>query len=189
MIRPGGFHPLGLIAAALLAPADAGAQSRSYPGAACNLYGPRHPCPPYLLYPPGQDLRLTIHTAAAEARQSDGEEPSAAPSIGTIRQLFVALRTCWRPPGPDAARPAMQLTVRLSFRRDGNIIGQPRFTYTSPEASAAERDRYRRAVLDSIAGCTPLPFVNGMGNAIAGRPIMIRYIDDRHRLAQGAKHG
>jgi hypothetical protein len=138
------------------------------------VFGPV-PCIPEVVYPPGQDLRLTVGSRlAGENRPADdGDE------LNTLRDLFGALRACWTPPTLEQGRAGMEVSVRLSFDRSGNIIGTPRFTYTSREASDAERELYRRAVVDSLARCTPLPLTKGLGGAIAGRPIAIRYIDNR----------
>jgi hypothetical protein len=165
---------LAALAALTLAVPSALAQTR--PGLDCNLYGPTEPCEPYLLYPPGQDLRLTIRSRnAADGRRGEG-------SINTLRELFAALRACWRPPAADQARPGMELTVRFSFKRDGSLLGTPRFTYMSRAATPEQRDLYRRAVLDSLSACAPYPLTRGLGGAVAGRPIVIRYIDDRNTL-------
>lgn len=138
----------------------------------CHQYGPDR-CAPWRLYPPGQNLQLDVRSRArAQARRPDG-------SIDNIRALFATLRVCWTPPPLDQAREGMQVSVRIAFNRDGNIIGTPRFTYTSRGASGEQRDLYRQSVLDGLRGCTPLPFTAGMGGAIAGRPINLRYIDDR----------
>lgn len=159
------------LAAVSLLPAPASAQSRPFYD--CNLYGPTHSCDPYLLYPPGQDLRLTVRTREVEGmRRKDG-------AIDTLRDLFADLRACWRPPALEAARPGMELSVRFAFRRDGSIVGKPRFTYVSRAATNAQRDTYRQAVIDSLTACTPMPFGRGMGGAVAGRPIAIRFVDDR----------
>jgi hypothetical protein len=40
-----------------------------------------------------------------------------------------------RMPDYDVARPGMQITVRLAFTRDGAILGEPRFTFTTPGVS------------------------------------------------------
>jgi hypothetical protein len=173
-------------ACALLAPAlifSAPAAAQQMPGFDCNLYGPTQPCAPYLLYPPGQDLRLTVPSRDAEGRPDrtrDGSE------INNLRELFAALRACWAPPPLEVALPGMELTIRFSFDRAGNIMGKPRFTYVSRIASAEQRDLYRRAVIDSLMDCTPLPLTRGMGGAIAGRPLVIRYIDDRNTRRAGA---
>ena len=155
-------------------PAPSGAQTR--PGLDCNLFGPDEPCDPSLLYPPAQDLRLIIRSRHLDP---DRQRETTETKLNTLRELNAALRACWVPPPADRGRTGMELTVRFSFNRAGRIIGQPRFTYVSRVGNPAEQELYRRAVLDSLAGCTPLPFTAGLGRAIAGRPLTIRFIDDR----------
>jgi hypothetical protein len=41
------------------------------------------------------------------------------------------------------------------------------------------RDTYRDAVDAALERCTPLHFSTGMGGAVAGRPIAIRFVDER----------
>ena len=73
----------------------------------------------------------------------------------------------------------MQMSVRLSFKRSGEMIGPPRVTYTSPDAPSETRTVYHDAITASLDRCTPLPFSAGLGGALAGRPIAIRFVDDR----------
>jgi hypothetical protein len=151
----------------------------------CSVFS-RHPCQPDINYPFGQDLRLTIASRAAEppaeaAATASPETKEAAPErrLNTIRDMFAALRACWVPPDKDAARPGTQLSVRLSFKRDGEPIGPPRVTYVSPGTPADVRKTYLEAVTAALKRCTPLPLSKGLGGALAGRPIAIRFVDDR----------
>jgi hypothetical protein len=162
---------------------QSGNPQSGHPGFDCNLLGPTEPCDPYLLYPLGQDLRLTVRTQ--EAHNSNRAEGK----INTLRELFTEIRACWRPPALDQARKGMEITIRLSFKRDGTINGEPRFTYMTHAASDEQRKTYRSAVLDSIRQCAPLPFTKGLGGAIAGRPLVIRYIDNRNTQTTGKNHG
>jgi hypothetical protein len=136
-------------------------------------------------------VRLTIeskpadtasHEANAPGRESEGEQrgPSGARKLDSIKDLFAALRGCWVPPAENEARPGMQMSVRLAFRRTGEIIGMPRVTYVSPDTPRDVRDRYRDAITQALGRCTPLPFTRGMGGAVAGRPIAIRFVDNRN---------
>jgi hypothetical protein len=173
MISARRMSTCGAVAAGLLAAAPSvGAQT---PGVTCNLYGPTHTCEPYLLYPLGQDLRLTVQSAGAEERQLKDKSDR----LDTLGQLFAALRACWTPPPVEDARPGMEVSIRLSFDRGGNILGEPRFTYTTHGVTQEQRNTYRRAVVDSLNRCTPLPLSAGLGGAIAGRPLSIRFIDNR----------
>jgi hypothetical protein len=154
----------------------------------CSVFR-RGPCIPEFDPPIGQDLRLTIETptvAAADVRQSNDPSQSsdtgdAERKLDSIRDLFVALRGCWVPPPAEQAREGMQMSVRLSFKRSGEIIGSPRVTYTTPDAPRELRDSYHDAITAALGRCTPLPFTAGMGGAIAGRPINIRFVDNREQ--------
>jgi hypothetical protein len=144
----------------------------------CSVFR-RGPCVPEFDPPIGQDLRLTI--ALTDDQQTSGQSRDDADdqhALNTIRDLFDALRSCWVPP-PAVPQDGMQISVRLSFKRTGEIIGTPRITYSTPGASHEVRDAYYKAIMAALDRCTPLHFTNGLGGAIAGRPIAIRYIDNR----------
>ena len=92
---------------------------------------------------------------------------------------MAALRACWVPPPLDQSRVGMQITVQMSFRRNGELFGHPRITFESIGASDDERLAYRIAVAKMLKRCAPLPFTDALGNAIAGRPLTMRLIDNR----------
>jgi len=129
-------------------------------------------CIPDYGFPIGQDLRLTIESKTPPPDKPDGD-------LDTIASLFAMLRACWEAPKQDQARAGMEVSVRLSFKRSGELIAAPRWTYTTPSVSDETREFYRDAVNSSLARCAPLHFSKGMAGAIAGRPIAIRYVDNR----------
>ena len=141
----------------------------------CGVFH-RGPCQPYYLPPIGQDLRLTIETTDDNAANNNGAEQ---PELDSIGAMYAALRACWVPPPKDEAHHGMQYTVRFAFKRDGEILAPPRVTYASHDAPADVRDIYRDAVNAALKRCTPLHFSDGMGGAVAGRPIAIRFVDNR----------
>jgi hypothetical protein len=94
--------------------------------------------------------------------------------VNTIQDIFQHLRTCWKPPPPSKARP-IDITVVVSFNRAGNILGHPRITYESAEASDSDRLQYRIAVMEALQRCTPMPFTDAMAGAAAGRPFAIQF--------------
>ena len=55
----------------------------------------------------------------------------------------------------------------------------PRVTYATAGASADIRATYLKAINASLDACMPLKFTGGLGGALAGRPIAIRYVDNR----------
>jgi hypothetical protein len=92
--------------------------------------------------------------------------------IDTVREVRTALRACWVP--PIIARANMTISIRLSFKQNGEILGTPLITYTSLGISEDERRAYRAALDEALARCTPLPFSEAFGSVIAGRPINVR---------------
>lgn len=142
----------------------------------CSVFN-HGPCIPEIDYPYGENLQLTIQSQPAPGDAAKYQKPDH--DLDTIGDLFQALRACWSPPPADAAREGMQMSVKFSFKRTGEMIGAPRVTYATPGAPTNIRDTYLKAINASLSGCTPLPFTNGLGGAIAGRPIMIRYVDNR----------
>lgn len=94
--------------------------------------------------------------------------------VNTIQDIFQHLRTCWKPPPPAKARP-IDITVVVSFNRAGNILGHPRITYESAEATDSDRLQYRIAVMEALQRCTPMPFTDAMAGAAAGRPFAIQF--------------
>ncbi|MBR1328950.1 MULTISPECIES: hypothetical protein [Bradyrhizobium] len=108
-------------------------------------------------------LLLGVSSAAAEDRQ-----------VNTIQDIFRHLRTCWKPPPAAKARP-LDITVVVSFNRSGDILGHPRISYESTEASDNDRLQYRIAVMEALQRCTPMPFTEAMAGAAAGRPFAIQF--------------
>jgi hypothetical protein len=121
---------------------------------------------------------LAIALAATVAFAQTQEQPQEQP-LNTLKDVIAALRACWEPPPIDHSRPGMQITVQMSFRRNGELLGHPRITFESVGASDDERLAYRIAVAKMLKRCSPLPFTDALGNAIAGRPLTMRLIDNR----------
>jgi hypothetical protein len=74
----------------------------------------------------------------------------------------------------------MQMSVRFAFRRSGEIISPPQVTYVPKDVGDETRKIYRSAITAALERCTPMPFSKGFGGALAGRPIAIRFVDDRN---------
>jgi len=143
------------------------------------------PCIPEIDYPYGQNLQLTIETVPPQDQAAKYRKPDH--DLDTIGDLFAALRSCWSPPPSDIARPGMQMSVRFSFKRSGEIIAVPRVTYATAGASADTRAAYLKAINASLQACQPLKFTGGLGGALAGRPIAIRFVDNRDSAKQAEK--
>jgi len=143
------------------------------------------PCIPEIDYPYGQNLQLTIETVPSQDQAAKYRRPDH--DLDTIGDLFAALRSCWSPPPADIAREGMQMSVRFSFKRSGEIIAVPRVTYATAGTPADTRATYLKAINASLQACQPLKFTSGLGGALAGRPIAIRYVDNRDLGRQAGK--
>jgi hypothetical protein len=148
----------------------------------CSVFN-HGPCIPEIYYPYGQNLQLTIQTVPPEGEAAKYQKPDH--DLDSIGDLFAALRSCWSPPAEQAAREGMQMSVRFSFKRSGEMIATPRVTFATSGAPAEARATYLKAINDSLGACLPLKFTDGLGDALAGRPIAIRYVDNR-ALGKGA---
>jgi len=120
----------------------------------------------------GAALVLVACATNAAAQAPQGQ-------INTLNELGAALRACGIPPSLDRSRAGMQVTVQMSFRRNGELFGKPKITFESSGASDDERLAYRIAVADMLKRCASLPFTDALGNAVAGRPFTMRLVDDR----------
>ncbi len=142
----------------------------------CSVFN-HGPCIPDIDYPINENLQLTIESVPPRDDAAKYQKPDH--DLDTIADLFAALRSCWTPPPEDSAQQGMQMSVRFSFKRSGEMIGAPFMTYATAGVSADTRATYLKAINTSLDGCEPLKFTGGLGGAIAGRPIAIRYVDNR----------
>ena len=147
----------------------------------CSVFN-HGPCIPEIDYPYGENLQLTVQTVPSDDDSAKYQKPDH--DLNTIGDLFAALRSCWTPPPAEAAQAGMQMTVRFSFKRDGAMIGAPRMTFATAGAPADVRATYLKAINASLDACMPLKFTGGLGGALAGRPIAIRYVDNRELQKQ-----
>jgi hypothetical protein len=142
----------------------------------CSVFN-HGPCIPEIDYPYGENLQVTVDTVPSQKDAAKYQKPDH--DLDNIGDLFAALRSCWSPPPADTAREGMQMSVRFSFKRSGELIGAPRLTFATAGVSADTRATYLKAINASLDGCVPLKFTGNLGGALAGRPIMIRYVDNR----------
>ena len=95
-----------------------------------------------------------------------------ATELDTIADIYAAIRACWKT--PKISGPA-ELAVRLSFTRDGKILGKARITYENKTVPLENRVRFRVAVMNTFKLCTPFSFSPDLGDAVAGKPFNFRF--------------
>jgi hypothetical protein len=113
--------------------------------------------------------------ALALALTLPGSVAHAQP-VNSLHDLWQALGDCARRAqlAPEAA--GSEVTVLFTLKRDGNLQGKPRITYSRLIGDKVDQQAFVAASLSAIAGCFPLPLTDGLGGAIAGRPIRFRLI-------------
>jgi len=181
----------GIFLAALCATREARAQL-AYPPSPCSVLSAEPclpavcsvfhhgPCFPDYGAPIGETLRMTVaasedsaHDKPPEDRRDEGQ------MVDSLHDMFAAIRGCWEPPPPEKARPGMEYTVMFAFRRNGELMAPARMTYVTHDVPDEVRDAYHDAINAALKRCTPMHFTTGMAGAIAGRPLFIRFFDDR----------
>jgi hypothetical protein len=93
------------------------------------------------------------------------------PLVARVHGIATGLAACWRPAHDDD-----QVTVRMSFTRDGAVIGEPRIVYARSSGGAADDSGLAQSMLTAVRDCTPLHFSAQLGSAIAGQVLDIRFV-------------
>ena len=106
-----------------------------------------------------------------------GAAPATAqeqhPLLDRINEVGLAIRQCWKAPEGTGGS---EVTVTMSFRRSGEILGKPRITYSRLFGEMDAQRAFVSSVLAAISACTPLSFTEGLGGSIAGRPFAMRFV-------------
>jgi hypothetical protein len=105
---------------------------------------------------------------------SVGPMRAQSEKLDTLKDVFVRLHRCFKPPPLSQANP-IDVTLIVSFTRTGQILGHPRISYETEQASDNDRVQYRIAVMEALQRCTPLPFTEALGGAVAGRPFAVPF--------------
>ena len=109
-----------------------------------------------------RSLTLGAPASAAEAQR---------PVVAGVHGIATGIAACWRPPHAKD-----QVTVRLSFTREGAVIDEPRIVFVHSSGGGAGDSALARSMLKAIRDCTPLHFSGELGSAIAGQVLDIRFI-------------
>jgi hypothetical protein len=100
--------------------------------------------------------------------------------LNTLDDIRHALNKCWVWPSLADSSGNMDLTIMLSFRANGDLLGG-RITHVARAVSDDERALYYVALETMIRSCSHLPVSKGLGAAIAGRPFIFRIVDTRRQ--------
>jgi len=139
----------------------------------CGVFS-RPGCTPELLFPLNQVPVLKVLGHVGPSEPLDREHP-----VDRINEIGPLLSKCLELPPEDEAQAGMQVSLKLAFKRDGELLADPRFTYTTHDAPEKAKAAYQAAALDMLKHCTPLPITEKFGGAIAGRPFVVAIKETR----------
>ncbi|HXE23679.1 MAG TPA: hypothetical protein VN637_02190 [Roseiarcus sp.] len=115
--------------------------------------------------------RLASFGIAGLALGLPAEAGAAQRAIASVHGIATGIAACWRP-----AHNRDQVTVRVSFTREGAVIGEPRIVFVKSAGGRADDAALGRSMLTAIRHCAPLNFSAQLGSAIAGQVLDIHFI-------------
>ena len=110
-------------------------------------------------------LALPLLLAATGART----EPAS-----NLNAMWHLLGSCAQSVGGPAEAVGSEVTVLFGIKRDGSLQGQPRITHSKLVGDDGAQKEFLSAALSGIARCFPLSITDGLGGAVAGRPLRLR---------------
>jgi hypothetical protein len=144
----------------------------------CGVTG--GPCSPQVVLMIGNVPVLKVEGHAGAPEPVDRGHP-----VDHLNEIVPLLSKCLELPPGSEAQAGMELALRFAFKRNGELMADPQFTYTTHEAPDNVRAAYRAAALDMLRRCTPLPVTDRLGGAIAGQPMVVAIKDTRGVAADG----
>jgi hypothetical protein len=91
----------------------------------------------------------------------------------TLRDLSAALNACVKAPGGPIGS---ELTIVFTLRRDGRLFGKPRISHARLVGEPEVQRRFVAGAVAALGKCLPVAITDGLGGAIAGRPMSIRLV-------------
>ena len=131
-------------------------------------------CIPEIFYPLNQVPVLKVEGHVGPSEPLDRDHPA-----DRLDEIGPLLSKCLELPPDDEALAGMQVTLKLAFKRNGELLAEPRFTYITHEAPEEVKAAYHDAAINMLKRCTPLPISEALGSAIAGRPFVIPIVETR----------
>ena len=102
----------------------------------------------------GTQAQALVGALALASWASGACAEQARTPLNTMKDIETAIRACWIPPPIELARAGMQITVLMSFKRNGALLGRPKVTFESVGATDDERLAYRLSVAEMLKRCT-----------------------------------
>jgi hypothetical protein len=113
-------------------------------------------------------------------------EAQSAPA-NTLRELYAAVGVCLN---VTTGTPGSEMTIVFSLKSDGSLLGMPKISHTKLLGDQEAQREFVRDILAALGKCLPLSVTEGLGQAVAGRPITFRIVSQPRKIeTQGTCQG
>ena len=108
------------------------------------------------------------------------DAPAHSEPAISLKDLWQILGTCPKAAKGPSGSDGSEVTVLFSIKRDGTLNGKPRITHSRLTGDEATQKAFVAEAFASVARCFPLAITDGLGGAIAGRPLRLRIANQRN---------
>jgi hypothetical protein len=119
------------------------------------------------------------------AASAQGQSEDSKPELHSRYDMQRALIDCLESVRVPECGLEIRFTVRFTFNAHGAFEGLPRLTYAAPPMANEIREKYEKAIVETLGRCTPLNFSRDFGSSVAGTPLLLRFV--RSRTCYGAR--
>lgn len=109
--------------------------------------------------------------------------PARAAPADSLAALWTNLHACVRLSDVPAPALGSEVTVLFSLTRQGTLQGRPRITHAKLVGREGDQQAFVGEALRAVSRCLPLAVTEGLGGAIAGRPLRLRITSQRPERA------
>jgi hypothetical protein len=121
----------------------------------------------------GRKMSRRISIAVALSLFFLGSSEAKSAPANTLREIYTALGECVK--SARAGLPGSELTILFSLKRDG-LLGKPRISHAKLLGDSSAQMAFVANVLAAFDKCLPLSITEGLGGAVAGRPMSFRVV-------------
>jgi hypothetical protein len=129
----------------------------------------KHPHRP--LYPVSERMQQKVRVVVSLAFLAISSAEARSAPANTLPDLWRELSACVRAPTESVGS---EVTILFTLKRDGSLLGKPRITHSHLRGDAETQNAFMVEAIGALAKCLPVDITDGLGGAIAGRPLSIR---------------
>jgi hypothetical protein len=115
-------------------------------------------------------MATAIALASFPAAAQDGRQ------MERLAEVPPSFAKCWKTPEGLKSFERTEITARFGIKRNGELMGEPRITFSTLPPDTRARELLTEAALNAVKLCTPVNLSQSLGEAIAGKTISIRFI-------------